>query len=84
MSDHVPQNQFTFIHDVILESVTCGDTQITSADLRPSIQKMSNRNPQTGKTGFELQFEVMINVLSVLCSISLFHSDTSTGDTETH
>ena len=26
------QEQYTFIHDVILESVTCGDTQISSGE----------------------------------------------------
>ena len=55
---HVLQNQFTFIHDVILESVTCGDTQINSGDLRSTMVQMKRANKTTGKTTFEIQFEV--------------------------
>ena len=55
----VLQNQFTFIHDVILESVTCGDTQINSGDLRFTIAQMRTKQKETGKTGFEIQFEVI-------------------------
>ena len=52
------QEQYAFIHDAILESVTCGDTQIGASNLRMAIQKLHKRNPQTGKTGFESQFHV--------------------------
>ena len=64
MPHHVLQNQFTFIHDVILESVTCGDTQINSGDLRSTIVLMKRANKNTGKTTFNIQFEVheLINV----------------------
>ena len=55
----VLQNQFTFIHDVILESVTCGDTQINSGDLRFTIAQMRTKQKETCKTGFEIQFEVI-------------------------
>ena len=46
------QEQYTFIHDVILESVTCGDTQISSGELRPTIAKLKKMiaDPATGKT----------------------------------
>ena len=54
------QEQYTFIHDVILESVTCGDTQISSGELRPAIAKLKNTDPATGKTLFQSQFEVHI------------------------
>ena len=52
------QDQYTFIHDVILESVTCGDTQISSGELRPTIAKLKNADSATGKTHFQAQFEV--------------------------
>ena len=58
MPHHVLQNQFTFIHDVILESVTCGDTQINSGDLRSTMAQMKRANKNTGKTTFDIQFEV--------------------------
>ena len=52
------QEQYTFIHDVILESVTCGDTQINSGELMSAITKMKNTDPVTGTTLFQSQFEV--------------------------
>ena len=55
---HVLQNQFIFIHDVILESVTCGDTQINSGDLRSTMAQMKRADKNIRKTTFENQFEV--------------------------
>ena len=51
------QDQYVFIHDAILEAVTCGDTQIESGDLRAKLNKMKKKN-QSGKTELELQFAV--------------------------
>ena len=57
------QEQFIFIHDVILESVMCGDTQVSSGDLRSAVTRLTNKDDCTGKTGFETQFEVMYALL---------------------
>ena len=46
------QDQFTFIHDAILESVTCGDTQISATNLRATIVKLGK------KAGFQHQMKV--------------------------
>ena len=46
------QEQFTFIHDAILESVTCGDTQISATNLRTAIVKLGK------KDGFQHQMKV--------------------------
>ena len=54
------QEQYVFIHDAILESVTCGDTEISSANLRLVLQKMSNVNPKDNATAFQTQFKVKI------------------------
>ena len=51
------QDQYIFIHDAVLESVTCGDTQIVASNLRVIMRKMRDRN-QSGKTEFEQQFSV--------------------------
>ena len=51
------QDQYVFIHDAILEAVTCGDTQVESGDLRAKLNKMQKKN-QSGKTELELQFAV--------------------------
>ena len=60
------QDQYTFIHDVILESVTCGDTQISSGELRPAIARMKDTDPASGKTRFQAQFEVNLKLLIIL------------------
>ena len=46
------QEQFIFIHDAILESVTCGDTQISVINLRLAVTKMKEKN------GFQYQMKV--------------------------
>ena len=35
------QDQYIFIHDAILESVTCGDTQIEASNLRVAMRKLN-------------------------------------------
>ena len=61
-----PQEQYIFIHDVVLESVTCGDTQINANDLNSVIMKLKDRDQVTGKTQFETQFEVCLNSVLVM------------------
>ena len=46
------QKQFIFIHDAILESVTCGDTQISVTNLRAAVAKLKKKN------GFQNQLMV--------------------------
>ena len=36
-----------FIHDTVLESLMCGDTQISSSELRKTIERLSVRDEQT-------------------------------------
>ena len=36
--------EYVFVHDAILESLTCGDTQITPADVRTQIKKLEQRD----------------------------------------
>ena len=51
------QDQYIFIHDAVLESVTCGDTEIKAADLRRKLVKLKTRD-QSGLTALDLQFTV--------------------------
>ena len=53
-----PQDQYIFINDAILESITCGDTQIDTANVRITVNKMANTDPSTGQNGFQHQFQV--------------------------
>ena len=48
-----------FIHDAILESVTCGDTEISSANLRRALENLSKIDPKNNATPLELQFKVL-------------------------
>ena len=52
------QDQYVFIHDAVLESLTCGDTQIPASGLSGAIEKLKEKDRETGKTGFETQFHV--------------------------
>ena len=42
----------------MLESVTCGDTEISSANLRTAMRKLNRLNPADNTTGFHMQFKV--------------------------
>ena len=52
------QEQYIFLHDAILESVTCGDTEISSANLRFEMQKLNKINPVDNTTPLQTQFKV--------------------------
>ena len=52
------QDQFTFIHDAILESVTCGDTQISATNLRTRVAKMKRNDSKNQPHGFQYQLKV--------------------------
>ncbi|XP_064386419.1 uncharacterized protein LOC135334961 isoform X2 [Halichondria panicea] len=77
------QDQYVFIHDAILESVTCGDTQISAADLRRQIQKMSSVAPGKAITDFQYQFQILEQVSpnpnEVNCSSALRHKNLNRG-----
>ena len=47
-----------FIHDAILEAVTCGDTQIDASLFSQKIKEMCHCIPQTHLTEYENQFRV--------------------------
>ena len=69
------QEQYVFIHDAVLESLTCGDTQIPASGLVGAIEKLKQRDSETGRTGFETQF----HVCDILTSNDVFTS--TCGDT---
>ena len=57
LDDFFSQDQYIFIHDAVLESVTCGDTEIKAADLRRKLVKLKTRD-QSGLNALDLQFAV--------------------------
>ena len=72
-----------FIHDAILESVTCGDTQISAGDLRKQIQRMSQVVQDKSCTGFQFQFQVLEQVTpnpdQISCSTAQKHPTKNRG-----
>ena len=56
------QEQYIFIHDAILESVMCGDTEINATNLRSTLMKMNRKN---NSTKLETQFKVQRELLTI-------------------
>ena len=54
-----PQDQYVFIHDAVLESVTCGDTQIEASSLRVAMRKLKEKSLQGG-SHLQQQFSVSV------------------------
>ena len=53
------QDQYAFIHDAVLETLICGDTQISSSDLLRALDKLKKVDKHVARmTGFEKQFQV--------------------------
>ena len=52
------QEQYVFIHDAVLESLVCGNTQIPVHDLKRSIELLLRWDPNSGMSGFQSLFQV--------------------------
>ena len=46
------------MNDAVLESVTCGNTQVDSRNAHIVLNRMSKPDTKTGQTGYEEQFTV--------------------------
>lgn len=49
-----------FIHDAVLESLVCGNTQIPADDFRTTFEALKQTQPDTNESGFQAQFNVCI------------------------
>ena len=47
-----------FIHDTVLESVMCGNTQIPAEDFRTTFESLKQTIPDSKESGFQAQFNV--------------------------
>ena len=55
----LPQDQYGFIHDAVLESLICGETQIPAQNLPKVMEQLTSTDPKHGgKSGYEVQFGV--------------------------
>ena len=54
------EDQYIFIHDSLLEAVTCGNTEVPARSLSGHIQKLMQPEPGETVTGMELEFKVCL------------------------
>ena len=55
------QDQYAFIHDAVLETLICGDTQIPASDIQRALDRLKKADKNfdgPGMTGFHKQFQV--------------------------
>jgi protein tyrosine phosphatase len=64
-------DQYVFIHDAILESMTCGDTQIEAGNLRRKLRKLQTRD-ESGRTELDLQFAILDQVSTNAADAKVF------------
>ncbi|XP_071025225.1 receptor-type tyrosine-protein phosphatase delta-like [Oncorhynchus clarkii lewisi] len=51
------EDQYTFIHDALLEAVACGNTEVPARNLHAYIQRLTQIEPAENVTGTELEFK---------------------------
>lgn len=52
------EDQYIFIHDALLEAVTCGTTEVPARNLYSYIQGLTQIKPGENVTGMEVEFKV--------------------------
>ena len=52
------EDQYSFIHESLLEAVACGNTEVAARSLYSYMQKLSKVEPGEHITGMELEFKV--------------------------
>jgi len=54
------EDQYSFIHDALLEAVACGNTEVAARSLYSYIQKLAQVEVGEHVTGMELEFKVKV------------------------
>lgn len=52
------EDQYSFIHESLLEAVACGNTEVAARSLYSYMQKLSKVESGEHVTGMELEFKV--------------------------
>lgn len=60
------EDQYSFIHEALLEAVGCGNTEVPARSLYAYIQKLAQVEPGEHVTGMELEFKVGGGVLAAV------------------
>ncbi|XP_050443629.1 tyrosine-protein phosphatase Lar isoform X3 [Adelges cooleyi] len=61
------EEQYIFIHDALLEAVTCGETEVAVRNLPIHVQQLSQMDVTTTVTGMELEFKKLALVKNEFC-----------------
>ncbi|XP_065904176.1 receptor-type tyrosine-protein phosphatase alpha-like [Dysidea avara] len=54
--------QYIFIHDAVLEFITCGDTSIEAPNVMRAMAKLKSKDRMTGLTGYEQELKILNKV----------------------
>ncbi len=52
------QDQYMFVHNAVLESLVCGNTQIFIHEMQQAMENLQRWDSKTGLSGFQTQFQV--------------------------
>jgi len=67
------QEQYIFIHDAVLEYITCGDTSIEAPNVMRAMAKLKTKDKMTGLNGYEQELKVSVEKNdSYLCTNTLY------------
>ena len=73
------KDQYVFLHDALLEAISCGDTEISTDQYRSILDKLKSLDMKTDTTGIESQFVLLSQVTadpdSILCPTAKSHPD---------
>ena len=53
------QEQYVFLHQAVMEALTCGNTEIAPQDLRIAMRKLATVHKSSQRTGFAQEFKVL-------------------------
>ena len=65
------EDQYIFIHDVLVEAIVCGYTEVTVQELRSHIRKLMEVNIDTGNNKCVIVHPLTLQELSVISKIKL-------------
>ena len=68
-----------FLHDAVLETIMCGDTEIPANKYELELQKLKGVDPVTGCSGLKSQFDLLFQVTpdpdDVFCDSARAHPE---------
>ena len=53
------QEQYVFLHQAVMEALTCGNTEIAPQNFRIAMNKLARAQKSSQRTGFAQEFKVL-------------------------